>query len=58
MPAKVEHWARKPAGRTPLSLRHAGGEVTPPEPTARLLWLLLRLTLSERKFEEIVNQLR
>jgi hypothetical protein len=44
--------------RTPY--RYQGGEVRIPEPAARLLRLLvlLRLTLSERKFEDIVRQLR
>jgi len=42
--------------RTPY--RYASGDVQIPEPAARLLLLvLLRLTLSERKFEDIVKQL-
>lgn len=43
--------------RTPY--RYASGDVAIPEPAARLLRLLvlLRLTLSERKFEEIIKQL-
>ena len=43
--------------RTPY--RYASGDVQIPEPAARLLRLLvlLRLTLSERKFEDIVKQL-
>jgi hypothetical protein len=45
------------AGRTPY--RYAAGEVDIPEPAARLLRLLvlMRLTLSERKFNDIVKQL-
>jgi hypothetical protein len=44
--------------RTPY--RYQRGEVVIPEPASRLLRLLvlLRLTLSERKFEDIVRQLR
>jgi transcriptional regulator with XRE-family HTH domain len=43
--------------RTPY--RYQSGEVKIPEPAARLvrLLVLLRLTLSERKFEEIIKQL-
>jgi hypothetical protein len=43
--------------RTPY--RYASGDAPIPEPAARLLRLLvlLRLTLSERKFEDIVKQL-
>ena len=43
--------------RTPY--RYAAGDVDIPEPAARLLRLLvlMRLTLSERKFNEIVKQL-
>jgi len=42
--------------RTPY--RYASGDVQIPEPAARLLLLvLLRLTLSERKFEDTVKQL-
>jgi hypothetical protein len=43
--------------RTPY--RYAAGEVDIPEPAARLLRLLvlMRLTLSERKFNDIVKQL-
>jgi len=43
--------------RTPY--RYASGDVQIPEPAARLLRLLvlLRLTLSEKKFEDIVKQL-
>ena len=43
--------------RTPY--RYASGDVHIPEPAARLLRLLvlLRLTLSEKKFEDIVKQL-
>ena len=54
---KGRSWARKPAGRTPY--RYAGGDVDIPEPAARLLRLLvlLRLALSKRKFEDIVNAL-
>ena len=39
--------------------RYAAGDVDIPEPTARLvrLLVLLRLTLSRRKFEEVVEQL-
>jgi hypothetical protein len=50
-----ETW--KPARRT--SYRYANGDVDIPEHAARLLRLLvvLKLTLSERKFEEIVKQL-
>ena len=45
------------SGRTPY--RYAYGEVAIPEHAVRLLRLLvlLRLTLSERKFEDIVKQL-
>ena len=40
--------------------RYQNGEVDIPEPAARLLRLLvlLRYTMSERKFNDIVNQLR
>ena len=43
--------------RTPY--RYAAGDVDIPEPAARLvrLLVLLRLTLSERKFNDIVKQL-
>ena len=43
--------------RTPY--RYANGDVTIPEPAARLLRLLvlLRLTVSKRKFDDIVKQL-
>jgi hypothetical protein len=43
--------------RTPY--RYASGDVQIPEPAARLLRLLvlLRLTLSERRFEDIVDTL-
>jgi hypothetical protein len=45
------------ASRTPY--RCASGDVAIPEPAARLLRLLvlLRLTMSEHKFNEIVKQL-
>jgi hypothetical protein len=45
------------AQRTPY--RYAAGEVDIPEPIARLLRLLvlMRLTFSERKFNDIVKQL-
>jgi transcriptional regulator with XRE-family HTH domain len=44
--------------RTPF--RYAAGEVEVPEPAARLLRLLvlLRLTVSARKFDELVAELR
>jgi hypothetical protein len=44
-------------GRTPY--RYASGDVNIPEPSARLLRLLvlLRLTTSDRAFEDIVKQL-
>jgi hypothetical protein len=44
-------------GRTPY--RYADGDVDIPKPAARLLRLLvlLRLTMSQRKFEDIVKQL-
>jgi hypothetical protein len=47
----------KPPGRPPY--RYANGDADIPEPAARLLRLLvlLRLTLSERKFEDILKQL-
>lgn len=43
--------------RTPY--RYASGEVAIPEPSARLvrLLVLMRLTLPQRKFEDIVSQL-
>lgn len=43
--------------RTPY--RYASGDVEIPEPSVRLLRLLvlLRMTMSARKFEEIVDQL-
>jgi len=39
--------------------RYASGETSIPEPAARLLRLLvlMRLTLSEKKFEDIIKQL-
>ena len=58
------HWTHEKIGQTigvaPRSpYRYASGEPIP-EPQRRLLRLLvlLRLTVSEHKFEEIVNQLR
>lgn len=43
--------------RTPY--RYAAGEIIPKEPTARLLRALVwaKLTLSKRKFNELVQQL-
>lgn len=58
------HWSHEKLGTTigvaqRAPYRYANGEPIP-EPQRKLLRLLvlLRLTLSERKFEEIVNQLR
>jgi hypothetical protein len=40
-----------------MNYRYASGDTPVPEPTARLLRLLvlLRLTLSQRKYEDIVH---
>jgi len=65
MPAKVEHWANlesrrlRVAGSDRTPYRYACGEAGIPEPSARLLRLLvlLRLTLSEHKFDDVMKQL-
>ena len=57
MPAKVEHWARKPASRTPYRYATRAAK-SPHRSPQRACCGSCYATLSERKFEEIVNQLR